>query len=86
MSTQAWGFRALMGCGRKAPSPPKGGKVGVMLESHPPSWPLIFWLLRREVKRVPHCPLPWCEAHAVSGPGLEKPTYSEGSLLSWWYY
>ena len=54
MSTQAWGFRALLGCRRKAPSPPKGRKVGCDAGGHPSPWPLIFSLCRRRVECVPH--------------------------------
>ena len=54
MSTQAWGFQALLGCRRKAPSPPKGRKVGCDAGGHPSPWPLIFSLCRRRVECVPH--------------------------------
>lgn len=89
MSTQAWGFRAILGCRSKAPRPPKGRKVGCDAGGHPSPWPLIFSSCRR-VKCVPqhHCLPPWCQAHSFhQWAGSGKPTYSEKWLSSsWWCY
>ena len=53
MTTQAWGFRALMGCGRKAPSPPKGGKVGCDAGKSPPFMALDFLVVTKGSEACP---------------------------------
>ena len=65
MSTQAWGFRALLGGRRKAPGLQKAGSWAMTLGATL-SVALDFLIVQKESKVRPqhHRPPPWCQAHS----------------------
>ena len=78
MSTQAWSFRALIGC--KAPGAPKGGKVGG--DTRKPGFFLALdFLLVPKGSRV-FSLIPGHQADAVGGQGIGKSPLTETLMLS----